>query len=218
MDLLNFFLGAIGGGAVALGGAWWLGGKLIEHRLTKEIEHYKAGLTQKADILKTELTIYAHEQNIALSRIDAQRAKAIQDVYTALRAWVNPTSRIVAGSPYSDADEETDIRFYLENAEKAHDAGKKLADALANNAIYFDMETYATIAALSGNCTDTIAAFLLENRRVQAEGCPSPQLWQYVSNDRQIVVKAYNEKILPALQGLTERFRKALGVIREKAT
>ncbi len=217
--LLNVFIGALGGAGVALTGAWFLGGRLIEHRFAKEIERYKAGLSQKADVLKTELAIYAHERNIALSRVDAQRAKAIQEVYAALRAWVIPAARIVVGSPYQveEEQEEADIRFYEQNAEEAHEAGKVLSNALADNAIYFDLETYTTVASLSAECAESIAKFLRPIRELQAEGCPPQQLWSYVEEDRKLIATVYSQRIMPAFQELTDRFRKALGVIRDKA-
>ena len=77
MKWLELIFTAIGGAGVALGAAAWLSQKWLTHRLSKELETHKTQLTQKSEVLKTELSIYAHEQSVGLSRIDAQRSLAV---------------------------------------------------------------------------------------------------------------------------------------------
>jgi hypothetical protein len=64
MELLKQLVAAAGGAAVALAGAWFLLRTLIRHRLDKEIIRFTSELEQKSDVLKTELSIYAHEQKM----------------------------------------------------------------------------------------------------------------------------------------------------------
>ena len=73
MDFLSFLISALGGAALALAGAAWLTRTWIKHRLNIELETHRTQLSQKVEALKTELGIYAHEQNVGLSRrIDNQ--------------------------------------------------------------------------------------------------------------------------------------------------
>ncbi|MBI1390925.1 MAG: hypothetical protein GC154_21045 [bacterium] len=59
----------------------------VDHQIAKSIENHKAALEEKTNILKTELSIYAHEQNVGLTRIDAQRSEAIQHIYNKIIDW-----------------------------------------------------------------------------------------------------------------------------------
>ena len=59
----------------------FLGRRLFEQILKKEILKYKSELEEKISYLKTKLSIYAEEQNIVNQRVDAQKASAIHAVY-----------------------------------------------------------------------------------------------------------------------------------------
>ena len=87
MSLLEVFLTAFGGTAAALLVAAYLGRSFIQLQVSRAIEKYKAELQQKSEVLKTELSIYAHEQNVGLSRIDEQRSQAIQEIYGLAMKW-----------------------------------------------------------------------------------------------------------------------------------
>ncbi len=193
MDFITELIVASGaGGVVAFALAQFLGKTFVRHELDKSLHSFDARLTQKTESLKTELSIYAHEQNVAVSRLDAQRAKAIQDVYAALRAWTGPASAIAAGSPLREADDEAELEFYLTHAEQAHQSGKALADALSDNAIYFDLELYGTLAALSTECMTSIARFLSTLRQGLAEGAPPHQLLHYADQDQKVSLRFKN--------------------------
>lgn len=216
MDILlrDVLISLAGGGITAYLVLQFLGKSFVRHQLEKSLHTFDAALARRTESLKTELSMYAHEQNVAVSRLDSQRAKAIQDVYSALRAWTEPASIVAAGSPLRNEDNEIEIDFYLTRAEEAHTAGKALADALANNAIYFEIELYERLAALVAKSIHMVAAFLQPLRRVEAEGCPLPQLLHFVEADQAKFAKEYADVLHPAIQDVTDRFRKALGVIR----
>ena len=85
--MLEIFLTAFGGTAAALALAAYLGREFIKLQTSKAIERYRSELEQKSATLKTELSIYAHEQNVGLSRLDEQRSKAIQKIYGLAMRW-----------------------------------------------------------------------------------------------------------------------------------
>ncbi|MCK5120591.1 MAG: hypothetical protein KAQ91_01335 [Methylococcales bacterium] len=88
----------------------------------KEFEKYKFQLQEKATLLKTSLSIYAEEQNIANQRIDNQKSGAIHQVYSGICNVARPITRIIAGSPFVSSNDEDHISFYREKAEQAHAA------------------------------------------------------------------------------------------------
>jgi hypothetical protein len=84
---LEYFLGAIGGAVVALGVVASLFNRFMDIQVSRAIESHKAELTERTEALKTELSIYAHEQTVGLSRIDAQRSESIRTIWKTLVEW-----------------------------------------------------------------------------------------------------------------------------------
>ena len=203
---------------LGLGGAFALlkffGKTIVEHELEKSLKKYDAQLTEKTESLKTQLSIYAHEQNVALSRVDAQRASAIQNIYAATREWVNVAAKVAVGSPHVDADAEVELDFYMTNAEAAHSAAKLLSNTLADNAIYFDIDIYSELAEFVNVSADSTARFLSPLRQGAAEGAPPDTLLQHVETKRREFGDIFENDVLPKLGELTDKFRQSLGVIR----
>lgn len=212
--LLSILLPLLVSGGTALGAIKYLSKKIIEHRLEKDIETFKSELTERTESLKTQLSIYAHEQNIVLSRIDSQRADAIRNVYSALVKWSRPVSQILAGSPLVNADESFDLAFYSKRAEEAHAAGKVLHDVLLESAIYFEPEVYERISKTVLTSTSAIAHFLRPIRQGEAEAVDWEVLCNEVERQRTALRKIYSEKILPLHQEVTQQFRTLIGAIR----
>lgn len=214
-DLLtSILLPALVSGGTAIGAIKYLSKKLIEHRLAKDMATFKSELTERTESLKTQLSIYAHEQNIVLSRIDSQRADAIRNVYSALVKWSRPVSQILAGSPYVDASEDMDLAFYGKRAEEAHSAGKVLSEILVENAIYFAPEVYERISKTVLTSTTATAHFLRPIRRGEAEEEDLQVLFKQVEQHRVALKKIYVEEILPLHQEVTNEFRALIGAIR----
>lgn len=205
---------AVVGGGTAFAAIKFLGKRLIEHRLEKDLEDFKTQLTERTEALKTELGIYAHEQNVMLTRVDAQKAEAIQRVYSALVLWSQPVSQLVAGSPIREGTEEMDLRFYKERAEEAHVVGKKLTDELIRNAIFFDPATYQLMAETINSSIEAIAHFLSPIRAGEAAAVDFDVLHRHVEKQRAKLVQLHKEKILPLHQQLIQEFRVLLGVAR----
>jgi hypothetical protein len=87
VEFIDLFLTAIGGAGFALAVAAFLGREWLRLQIDKALEGVKGALSQKAEVLKTELSIHAHEQNVGLTRIDAHRSEAILLLWRILSDW-----------------------------------------------------------------------------------------------------------------------------------
>jgi hypothetical protein len=190
----------------------FLGKRLLLHRLSKDIEHYKAELSGKADVLKTELAIFSHEQNVAISRVDAQRAEAIREIYGCLRRIIDPVSLIYSGSPMVGGTSEQYVDYYCGNAEEAHAACGRLANRMADLAIYFDNETYKNIAEFARLAMNGIAIYLSPLRKGIAQRASAESLLRLAEDGREVLKKCYDETMSPKMKFLTQAFRAQLGV------
>ena len=115
----------------------------VEIHFEKEFETYKKGLEEKAEILKANLSIYAHEQNVRISRFDAQRAKAVEKIYLALldvlEKFAAATS--VPGKALIAADQNIQ-EFFEEHIKGLVAVIHNYTTAISTNAIYFDEKLY----------------------------------------------------------------------------
>lgn len=88
MSLILEFISYLGGSVALIGAAGWLATKLIENRLSREIENYKTKLKAESDAeienLKSRLQIAAKEREIAVNWLHQKRATAIESLYSAL--------------------------------------------------------------------------------------------------------------------------------------
>ncbi len=210
-ELALTLISGFGGAFVLL---HFLGKSLINHQINKSLKVFDAQLGRKSEALKTELSIYAHEQNIALSRIDGQRAAAIHEIHTALRSWSNFSCTIANGSPHVNSDVHTHIAFYRSHAEQAHQSGFYLANALADNAIYFEADLYRQLAELSAKAQNTVATFLRTIRKGDAEGIQPTLLLKQIEEAQINFKKIHDEEIISFQQKITDQFRISLGTIR----
>jgi hypothetical protein len=162
MNWPELILSALGGGATALAVAVWLFRKWLAHRLSLELETHKSQLVQKSEILKTELSIYAHEQNVGLSRIDAQRSEAILAIWAVLAEWHEVFVDLTAPNQRLDQDLSRALPKYQEWARKLMTVSNALSVEVRNRAILVDQTTYEIIArcgqAVSDVTTDFYAA------------------------------------------------------------
>lgn len=213
------FLSSVALPAFVGGGSAWLllqflGEKIIAHRLSKDIERYKSELTERTDVLKTQLAIFSHEQNVATSRVDTQRAEAIHKVYACIRGVINPTSSIIAGVPIMNGTVEQSVRFYFEHAEQAHAACDKLAHTLADLAIYFDNDTYKEVMLFVEAATNAIAQYLHHLRKIEAEGGTPDALLSIAESNREALRLSKFKSLHAQVKHLTCVFREQIGIER----
>ncbi|BCS53455.1 hypothetical protein [Geobacter sp. SVR] len=206
------FLPGAAGAVAAIAALKYLSSKFVEQQLSKDLEKHKTELSQRTESLKTQLSIYAHEQNVATSRVDGQKAEAIKNVYSAIRGWINPTTIIISGCPLVNASEENEFQFYSKTAEEAHAAAKKLADVLADHAIYFDEETYRELYEMSIICLEATAYFLRPIRRDIAEGRQVSGSLNAIQIEKNKLSGTWENKLLPINSRMTIKFRAILNI------
>lgn len=195
----SILLPSIAGGGTGILTVVYLSKKLLEQQLSKDIERYKSELKEKTEVLKTGLSIYTHEQNVSLSRIDAQRAEAVAKIYSALRSWINPATMILNGCSVECASEEMHVLYFKQYTKLAYVASKDLGKEVADHAIYFDEDDYKLLIELTESCLNCVSPFL----RLIEEG---EEL-------------GYNSAIIAsALESGMERFRSSAGVILSSYT
>jgi len=119
----------------------------FDHTLSKAIETHKDQLVQKTQVLKTDLSIYAHEQNVGLSRIDTQRSEAILDLWKLFCDWREVFLGITAPNKKLNQNLSTAlIDEYQQHARMLMVASDKLSIAVQNYEIIFEKTTYEVIA------------------------------------------------------------------------
>lgn len=214
--LIAIVEGCLGGTLATLAIAKFLAKTIVQHQLDKALKSYEFQLSQKADVLKMQLSIFAHEQNVALSRIDAQGAQAIHAIYTALRTWINPTAEIISGSPLRGTDLESHLGFYRHRCEEAHAASKQLAQVLADHAIYVDSELYEILAKHSADCGRAVAEVLVPLRQGEAEGWEVEKIHNEMEKKRTALITTYHSTLSPTNQSITEKLRSTLGTLRAR--
>jgi hypothetical protein len=153
----------------------------------------------------------------SFSRVDSQRADAIHKIYGCMRAIINPTSSIVAGTPIVNGTAELSSRFYREKAETAHATCGKLANTLSDLAIYFDNDTYKELGQYAKAAMTATGNYLHHLRKCDAEGGTHEELLAIAETQRDELRHHYNESMLPQAKKLTSVFRVLLGVEKSDA-
>lgn len=210
----SFVIPGLVAGGTALAVLKFLGKRLFDHRLGKDFERYKTELGERTESLKTQLSIYAHEQNVQITRVDAQSAKAISSVYSKIRDVMNPLSLILSGSPIVAGSDRQSIAHYLEAAETAHAAVGRLANLTADHAIYFENPTYEKIVQFVKASGDSIALYLQQLRKASAEGQSECIILALAESGRGPLRSTYEAEIRPLHKELVAVFRHSLGIRR----
>lgn len=204
MDFLSFVISALGGGVVALGAAAWLFRVWIKHRLDIELATHKTQLAQKADALKTELSIYAHEQNVGLSRIDAQRSEAVLSIWKILLDWQEVFMSLTAPNERLEKNPGQAVTDYEHHSTRLMSISDALSREVARRAILFDQDVYATIS----RCGLAVSNVTIEFHAETFEGVTFASVEekaQYLSK-----VQETRKKLRDAVAGNVDEFRQAL--------
>lgn len=159
MVLVDVFLTAAGGTATVLAIAAFLGRSFINLQVSRAIEKYKAELQQKSEVLKTELSIYAHEQNVGLSRLDEQRSQAIKEIYAVANKWQELFLDIARPNPPRRLPPDLQLKRYLNLAQNFVKVAEDLSVRSRDNAIFFQQESYEIIARFGMAAMDLSCAF-----------------------------------------------------------
>lgn len=201
------------GGGVAV--VYFLGKKLLDQLLKKEVIKYKSELEEKTVVLKSDLSIYAHEQNIANKRIDRQKSEAVHQIYQLICKTITPISRIIAGCPLVNVDKQVHAEYYLEQSEMSHKNAQELMDTLYRNAIYFKSDIYDEIAQFSHLVMTANAQLLRVMRRVPPDYLTDIKVWQEIEQERKNIEIISDTKLQLLNQNLLHKFREILGTEKQ---
>jgi len=188
----------------------FLARRIVDYNLERSADRFRAELAERTEALKVELGIRAHEYAVALSRVDAQRSEAINRIHAALRSWVKPTARIVAGCPIVNASTLDQLNYFRERAEEAHAAAMSLVDAVADNSLYLPGEIYEQVVDTVGRSTHASAAFLRVLRQAEAQQLEPTISLRDVAEARQRLAAIFHDELQPLHQDITAAFRKLL--------
>jgi len=219
MRLIDFGLEVVLPALSGAGAGWVLlhffGQRFVDHRLKKDLERYRVELAEKTEALKTQLSIFAHEQNVAASRVDVQRSSAIHNIYACIRNVVNPTSSIVGGCPIQGGTAAHSAQYYFQNAQEAHNATGVLSNKLADLAIFFDNDTYLKLLGYAKVSMKATAEYLDQLLPLVAQGKSAEEVLAVAEGGRPALKKLFEEEMKPKSMGLAGIFRAQLGVERK---
>ncbi len=212
MSLLDVFLAAFGGTAAVVLVAAYLGRSFIKLQVSRAIEKYKAELQQKSEVLKTELSIYAHEQNVGLSRIDEQRSQAIQVIYGLVMKWHDLFLGIVQPNAPKNLPPEHQLRRYLNLAQNAVKVAEALSVKVRDTAIFFQQDSYEIIARFGMAAMDLSCAFYDSTfGKVDMSKDPSyDQLFPMIERERATLRDAPKEDFGKLQSMLVSEFRRLM--------
>jgi len=158
MEFIEVLLGAFGGATVALAVVAYLGRRFLDIQVSRATEKYKAELEQKSAILKTELSIYAHEQNVGISRLDQQRSDAIRTIFGLVTKWHDKFLQITI-SEEPNLSLEYQAKRYSALSKTLISAAEDITIALWNNAIFFQHSSYEVIGGFGIAAMELSCAF-----------------------------------------------------------
>jgi hypothetical protein len=213
--LLDVFTAAVVAGGVGIAVVKFLGKKLIEHRLSKDIERFRAELGQRSEALKTELSIYAHEQHVTINRVDTQRANAIHLVFAGLRRWSVAAAEVIQLPTRRIGSTRDQLEYSFIIAMKGRDLLSQAAQELADQAIYFDNETYGHIGEVVDKCASQSGAFLQAIDELRIRPLSEIETVTAINMACLSFQRAYESDIQPQLVAIAGEFRELLGTVRK---
>jgi hypothetical protein len=218
-SLISVFFTAFGGTGFALLVAGYLGRRFMDVQVARAIEKYKAELDQKSAVLKTELSIYAHEQNVGLSRLDEQRSQAIQAIYGLMMKWHDIFLEITQPKEPDYPKPEMKSQRYLNLAQNLVGVANDLSIKVRDTAIFFQQESYEVIAKFGMVAMDLGCAFYDSTfGKVDMSKEPNyKELFAMIEKEREVLRKAAMKEDFDRLRELlVAEFRKLMKAERSK--
>lgn len=202
--------------ALAGAGAGWallhfFGQRLVDHKLSKDLERYRIELSDKTEALKMQLSVTAHALNIAASRVDSQRATALHNIYAAIRKIINPVSSLIAGCPIQRGTALQCAKWYVDHAQEAHAAVGGLTTVMADNAIYVDNATYIKIGDFDKAAMAATGGYLDSLNPIARDEPPEAVIAAAHAN-RVRLTELFNAEMKPRAIELAGIFRSVLGI------
>lgn len=198
-------IASLGGGSIIVFAfSNWLGKVWANRILEKDRAIYAAQI----EMLKNELTKSIHKHNVAVSRIDSQRATALQELYAALIVWFEVSLKIRAPNNKLLNDKSVAIKTYQLWAKELHSESENFVNILMRVAIFLQLETYDIIA----KCGRAISNLSIEFNDAVFNSNESEieKLFEIISNARQELENEYQSAFEPARKVLVEEFRRIM--------
>lgn len=195
-------IASLGGGALLIAAfSSWLG-KVWANRI---LESDRAKYQTEIEILKSDLNKKIHEHNVAVSRIDAQRAEAIQKLYVLLIEWFEAALQIRAPNKLHEEKEEIAIGVYQEWGKVLRLQSEKLEKLSLLFAILLKHETYEKIVKC-GYSASMLSIKFCDAAFNSKENDPKI-IMKSIESARKELEDEYQKDFEPAREALVEEFR-----------
>ena len=179
----------------------WLGKVWASKILEKDRARYQSEI----EILKSDLSKKIHEHNVAVSRIDAQRAEAIRNLYVLLIEWFEAALEIRAPNRLQEQDVEVAIGTYQKWGKELRLKSEKLEKLSMLYAILLQEETYKKIIQC-GSSASTLSINFSNSAFNSTESEPGAIL-NGIESARTTLENEYQKDFEPARAALIEEFR-----------
>lgn len=203
---------SLGGGALLVAAfSSWLGKVWASRILEKDRAKYQSEI----EILKSELNKKIHEHNVAVSRIDAQRAEAIQKLYIILIEWFEAALEIRAPNKLHEKNNEIAIGTYQQWARSLRRASEKLEKLSMLFAILLQPDTGEKIAKC-GHSASMLSISFCDAAFNSTETDPE-KILESIEAARKKLEDEYQADFEPAKTALVDEFRNIMDpTIKEK--
>jgi uncharacterized membrane-anchored protein YhcB (DUF1043 family) len=185
----------------------------INHRLAKELESYRASLDEQAERLKTQLSIRAHEESLTLSRVDAEKSRAIGEIWRAMRKLQNNIARIQTRAADREGDAKLRIKSLASDVEQVLNHAADLFRALTDNAIYLRSDSIALMGSFARDAKSAVSPVLDRIVADRETGVSGDDLWRGVASVRDQALRDV-AKLDPKTYQLAAELRQLLGTDR----
>lgn len=216
--MLEIFLTALGGTTTALAIAAFLGKRFLDLQVSKAIEKYKSELEQRSATLKTELSIYAHEQNVGLSRLDEQRSKAIQDIYGLAMKWHDIYLEICQPNELNWPDSQMKLQKYYNWATTLVKDAEDISVKTRDTAIYFQQSSYEVVTKFGSAAMELSCNFFDQTfGKVDMSKDPDPkELFPLIESECKALSEASQDEFSHLREMLVAEFRKLMKAERSE--
>jgi hypothetical protein len=206
-------------GLVSAGAVAFLFRKFMDIQVQKVIGKYEASLRDKTEALKTDLSIYAHEQTIGLTRLEELRADAIQAIYAIMIRWQELFLEITQPDLPARATDELRLQQMVNWSQNLVKIGDELSVKVRDTAIYFDEQSYQVIGRYGKLSTDLAidfydAAFGQWDKTKEPD---YPQLFASFATERTKLRESSKGEFEKAQKTLVVEFRKLMKAERVAA-
>ena len=201
-EISSAILASLGGGALIIAAfSSWLGKVWAGRILESDRAKYQAEIEQ----IKSDLNKKIHEHNVAVSRIDAHRAEAIQQLYVSLLRCNEAALDIMAPNSKLD-DFSIAIPAYKEWAKRFRKESEQLEKLSMLFAISMGEDTYKILSKCGLVISNLSIEFCDAVFNADQEGDPD-NILANIETAKQKLVDNFDEDFQPAKAILIKEFR-----------